>query len=46
MIRIAAKRLRERLPLDRYETMRWLVMTAVALACFLGFQLADTFLGP
>jgi hypothetical protein len=46
MIRIAAKRLRERLPLNRYETTRWLIMTAVALACFLGFQLADSFLAP
>jgi predicted Co/Zn/Cd cation transporter (cation efflux family) len=33
--------------LKRYETTRWLVMTAVALAVFLGFQFLDAYVfGP
>jgi hypothetical protein len=47
MLKVAIKRHRAQLSLDRYEKTRWLVMTAAALAAFLGFQLVDQYIfGP
>jgi hypothetical protein len=46
MVRADTQR-RARTSLKGYETTRWLVMTAVALAAFLGFQFLDSYVfGP
>jgi hypothetical protein len=47
MVKVVIKRHCAQLSIDRYEKTRWLVMTAAALAAFLGFQLVDQYIfGP
>jgi hypothetical protein len=47
MMKTAIRHWRARIYQNEYEATRWLVMTAVALGAFLGFQFIDYYVfGP